>query len=358
MKAIDTTGIRKKLKTWFHSFKRDLPWRHSHDPYRIWLSEVMLQQTRIDQGLPYFNRFIERFPTVFELAEASEAEVLNLWQGLGYYSRARNLHQTAKTIVSDYEGLFPQDYNSLLQLKGVGEYTAAALASMAFNQPYAVVDGNVNRVIARLFGIHEPVNTTQGKKAIKAWAEQLLDHEHPGSFNEALMDFGAIQCTSATPKCGICPLQDDCYAQQHNEIQKLPLKTKKLKRRTRYFYYLVMTNTAGVVLRQRGDKDVWQHLYDFPVIERSPGESFDKAQLTALTKQPPDAVRFLATYKHVLTHQDIFADFYTINSFDLALVKQDFIFVEWENLSAYAVPRLIDRFLKAHMDELVKDPET
>ena len=345
--------LRNKFQSWFQTFKRDLPWRWSHDPYRIWLSEVIMQQTRIEQGLPYYEAFTEHFPSVYDLANASEAEVLNLWQGLGYYNRARNLHYTAQVIASDYGGTFPEEYNELIKLKGIGDYTAAAIASMAFNKPYPVVDGNVNRVVARLFGIQKPVNTTKGKKEVKSWAETLLDHSEPGNFNEALMDFGAIQCTAANPKCGICPLQDDCYAFLHNQTLELPRKAKKLKRRTRYFYYLVLASDDGIALRQRGTDDVWQKMFDFPLIERNPNEPFRVEALNELAGNPPESPTFLASYKHVLTHQDIIADFYLINSFDLAIIKQNFIFIRWEELPNYALPRLIDRFLEAHMEELI-----
>ncbi len=345
--------IRAKLQAWFRDFKRDLPWRWSHDPYRIWLSEVIMQQTRIDQGLPYYEAFAEQFPTVYDLAKASEDQVLNLWQGLGYYNRARNLHYTAQVIASDYGGTFPEEYDELIKLKGVGEYTAAAIASMAFDKPHAVIDGNVNRVVARLFGIQKPVNTTAGKKAVKYWAETLLDHSEPGTFNEALMDFGAIQCTAANPKCGICPLQGDCYAFMYNQTLELPAKAKKLKRRTRYFNYLVLANSYGIALRQRGTNDVWQRMYDFPLIEKSPNETFQVGALNELAETHQIVPTYLANYKHVLTHQDIIANFYLINSFDLAIIKEKFIFIPWQELSNYALPRLIDRFLEAYIKRLV-----
>ena len=344
---------KQKLLSWFQTFKRDLPWRQTHDPYFIWLSEVILQQTRIDQGMPYYQRFVERFPTVFDLAEASEDEVLKHWQGLGYYNRARNLHHTAKVIAGTYHGTFPDDYERIRQLKGIGEYTAAAIASMAFDLPYVVVDGNVNRVMARLFGIQEPINTTAGKKAVKARAQELLDHEAPGNFNEALMDFGAIQCTATQPKCGICPLQADCYAFNHNQTAVLPRKEKKVKRRPRYFYYLVPANDQGLVIRQRGTDDIWQRMFDFPLIEHQPGESFATEELLELIPSPEGNPTYLGRYNHVLTHRDIFAEFYVINSFGLGNISHNFIFVSWSELSNYAVPRLIDRFLKDNMDSLI-----
>lgn len=348
-----TDLIRNHLKSWFQTFKRDLPWRRTHDPYFIWLSEVILQQTRIDQGLPYYRRFAARFPSIADLANASEDEVLNMWQGLGYYNRARNLHQTAQVIAKEYNCEFPKDYRSLISLKGIGEYTASAIASMAFNLPYPVVDGNVNRVIARLYGIEEPVNTTAGKKAIKAKAENLLDKEAPGEFNEAMMDFGAIQCTSVNPKCGICPIQTYCYAFQHNQTAELPLKAKKLKRKTRYFYYLVLANENGIVLRQRGTNDVWQHLFDFPLIECGPGQVFEPKDLLNLVNNSENGPSYIGYYKHVLTHQDIIASFYKLNIFDLQSLASNFIFIEWEDLENYAVPRLIDRFLKDNIEKLM-----
>jgi A/G-specific adenine glycosylase len=347
--------IKEKLVSWFQTFKRDLPWRQTHDPYFIWLSEVILQQTRIDQGMPYYKRFVARFPTVFDLAAASEEEVLNLWQGLGYYNRARNLHHTAQVIAEEYGGQFPTDYAHIRQLKGIGEYTAAAIASMAFDMPYAVVDGNVNRVMARLFGIQEAVNTTPGKKAVRARAQEVLDHEAPGAFNEALMDFGAIQCTATQPKCGICPLQSECYAFNHNQTAVLPRKEKKLKRRTRYFYYLVPANEQGIVVKQRGTDDVWQRLFDFPLVERKTGETFSSDELQALIAFTDAEAAYVGQYKHVLTHQDIIANFYCVNNFDLGRLSNNFIFVAWNELENYALPRLIDRFLKDNLEALIPE---
>lgn len=336
--------VREKLIQWFDTFQRDLPWRHTHDPYMIWLSEIILQQTRIDQGLPYYHRFIERFPDVYELAHASEDEVLNLWQGLGYYNRARNLHHTAQVIARNYSGEFPGTYEELKKLKGIGDYTAAAISSMAFDQPQAVVDGNVYRVLSRLFGIKKPVNSTAGKKAFKEKAEKLLDRHQPGKFNEALMDFGAIQCKSASPKCGICPLQSQCYAFHHNEVNTLPVKEKKLKRRTRYFHYVVMATEEGIVLKQRGANDIWQKMFDFPLWENNNNEAVTEKELAEWLNIPEKELVFQARYKHVLTHQDIIAYFYMSNHFLLDKNRENFIFVEWKEVNNYALPRLIQRF--------------
>lgn len=336
--------VQKALKSWFSKYKRELPWRDTHDPYLIWLSEIILQQTRIDQGLPYYHRFIERFPDVFHLAKATEDEVLNMWQGLGYYNRARNLHHTAKVIAYEYNGEFPKNFTALKKLKGIGDYTASAISSMAFDEPQAVVDGNVYRVLSRLFGIREPVNSTAGKKAFKEKAEALLDKSNPGSFNEALMDFGAIQCKSAAPKCAICPLQENCFAFRHNQVNQLPVKDKKLKRRTRYFYYLVMSNKEGIVLRQRGDNDIWKKLYDFPLHEAKNGNNQGKEALANNFDLEATSLYYFGKYKHVLTHQDIIAHFYHFNRIKLDKNEKFFIFVKWKHLKNYALPRLIQRF--------------
>jgi len=341
--------VREALKQWFATHKRDLPWRNTHDPYLIWLSEVILQQTRIDQGLPYYQRFIARFPNVYQLAQAEEEEVLNLWQGLGYYNRARNLHHTAQVIANTYQGQFPADFEGLKKLKGIGDYTAAAISSMAFDQPHAVVDGNVYRVLARLFGITHPVNSTKGKKAFQARAEALLERENPGAFNEALMDFGAIQCKAASPKCGICPLQSYCYAFQHNRVETLPVKTKKIKRKTRYFHYVVLSNADGIVLKQRGADDIWQKLFDFPLKEARQGESINQKELADWLGVPTDTLQYQKQYKHVLTHQDIIAHFYLVNKKSLDFKAENFIFVPWEDFSQYPLPRLIDRFCKEQL---------
>ena len=336
--------IRDAVKQWFLTNKRSLPWRETHDPYLIWLSEVILQQTRIDQGLPYYRRFVERFPDVFTLAEADEAEVLNMWQGLGYYNRAVNLHHTAKVIAREYNGNFPATFDELKQLKGIGDYTASAISSMAFGEPRAVVDGNVNRVLSRIFGIKAPVNTTKGKQLMKEIAGELLDERDPGVFNEAIMDFGAIQCTAANPKCAICPVREHCQAFHDNLVNELPVKEKKLKRRTRYFYYVVPFNEEGIVLRQRGSDDIWRKMYDFPLLESKKNEPPDLSKLATKIGGDKASLTFRGEYKHVLTHQDIIARFYQTQHFDLNKIMENFIFVRWKAFEEYALPRLIDRF--------------
>ncbi|WP_373072953.1 A/G-specific adenine glycosylase [Zeaxanthinibacter enoshimensis] len=257
-----------KIIDWYRANKRELPWRNTRDPYKIWLSEIMLQQTRVAQGLPYYESFLEHFPTVRDLAEASEKKVLKLWQGLGYYSRARNLHATARTITYDYGQKFPDTYPELKKLKGVGDYTASAIASIAFDRPEPVVDGNVYRVLSRYFGVTLPVNSTEGIKYFKTLAREVMDPERAAEYNQGLMEFGALQCTPRNPGCETCPLNNSCVALQKDQVGELPVKLKKSKVRNRYFNYLVLLDEHGNTrLQQREDKGIWQQLYEFPLVE-------------------------------------------------------------------------------------------
>lgn len=258
----------KKLIIWYLENKRNLPWRDTTDPYRIWLSEIILQQTRVSQGLPYYERFLEHFPKVQDLASADESEVLKLWQGLGYYSRARNLHRTAKMVVDTYKGIFPNSYSELLKLKGVGDYTASAIASICFHEPVAVVDGNVYRVLSRVFGMETPIDSTKGFKEFKQLAQELIDPEHPGTFNQALMEFGARYCVPSNPNCEDCIFKDTCIGFQTNSVGEYPVKSKKTKVQIRYFNYLVFLDAQGrTLLEKRTGKGIWQNLYQFPLIE-------------------------------------------------------------------------------------------
>ena len=264
---------------WYSENKRSLPWRSTIDPYNIWLSEIILQQTRVVQGIPYYLRFIETFPTIGDLANASEENVLKLWQGLGYYSRARNLHATAKIIVDQYGGKFPQNYKELLALPGVGDYTASAIASICFNQPEAVLDGNVYRVLARYFGKDIPINSTKGKKYFRTLAQELIDPDEIRDYNQAIMEFGAVQCSPASPDCNSCPLGTDCVALATNKVRKLPVKTKKLKVRTRHFNYLVgIDSLKRTQLIQRNQDDIWKSLYEFPLLETTSEVGIDQVQ--------------------------------------------------------------------------------
>ncbi len=335
---------------WYEQNKRDLPWRETTAPYAIWLSEIILQQTRIDQGLNYYLKFIERFPSVIDFANATEDEVLKMWQGLGYYSRARNMHSTAKTIVSQFQGEFPASYKELIQLKGVGEYTAAAIASIAFNLPHAAVDGNVYRVLSRLFGIDLPIDTGQGKKAFTQLANELIDHQHPGNFNQAVMEFGAIQCTPRNPDCEICPFQQSCQAYLTDTINKLPVKKGKVKIRKRFFNYLIIINESDTFLQKRTQNDIWKNLYEFPLVETEKKQSSEEV-LNRFFKDSHPASEVHITnksnwQKQVLSHQHIFYRFIYLkitgeNNIPPALVK-----VNKKDIFNFAVPKPIEKELE------------
>ena len=339
-----------QLIKWYHFHKRDLPWRATKDPYKIWLSEIILQQTRVVQGLPYYEKFVSHFPTVHDLASATQQEVLRLWQGLGYYSRARNLHACAQMVVNDYGGEFPNTYNELLKLKGVGKYTAAAIASFAFDQPAAVVDGNVYRVLSRVYGIHDDIASTSGARVFEKKANELISQESPADYNQGIMEFGAIQCSPVNPSCGICPISQSCYAYNHNAQATLPVKTKKVKVKTRHFAYLVFTNGEQYYMRQRGPKDVWQGLYDFHLIEcpSAPDPDQIMGDLSKMTDQPILLNDESVEYKHILTHQRIFAKFFLIKVQDVSWLEAG------HELNTYSVeemgdlpkPKLIQNYLE------------
>lgn len=337
-----------KLITWYLQNKRDLPWRRTRDPYRIWLSEIMLQQTRVSQGLPYYLKFVERFPGVQDLANAPEDEVLKLWQGLGYYSRARNLHATAKIIAGELNGVFPNNYRDLLQLKGVGDYTASAIASICFNRPEAVVDGNVYRVLARYFGIATPINSSSGQKEFKALAQQLIDKKQPGIFNQALMEFGARQCVPQSPDCKSCIFQDCCVALKEKKVAELPVKTKMRPVKKRYFNYLVfLSENERTTLQQRKGKGIWHKLYEFPLIETS--EAISLADLKKLPRfrhfSQQTNIRHISLYNqapvvHKLSHQHLHTRFWIIQTGD---ATDDWVPVS--EIGRYAVPVLIADFV-------------
>jgi A/G-specific adenine glycosylase len=328
--------ISQKIISWFEIHKRDLPWRHTTNAYLIWLSEIILQQTRVAQGQPYYLQFADNYPTIFDLANAPEQEVMRLWQGLGYYSRARNLHQTAQFIVENLNGKFPETYNSLLTLKGIGPYTAAAIASFAYNEPVAVVDGNVFRVLSRIFGIETDIGSNEGKKQFTELANILLDKQNAATFNQAMMEFGAIQCQPVAPDCLLCPFQDECVARLTGQISKLPVKLKKLKIKERFFDYLVFRYNGTIAMRQRTEKDIWQQLFDFELIENPDKliDSIDDLNLevglkTAIIRKPTEK------FTHILTHQRIKAQFWEIElkySQDLPQGLQFYTEDEFENL--------------------------
>ncbi len=265
---VTASSFAPTLERWYERHKRDLPWRHTNDPYRIWLSEIILQQTRVAQGKPYYERFVAAYPTVADMAMADERELLRLWQGLGYYSRARNLHQTARYIAEKLNEKFPDNYHDLLKMKGIGDYTAAAIASFAFGERVPVVDGNVYRVLARVFGIEEDITTTKAKKTFASLAMRLIQlANNPATYNQAIMEFGAIQCTPVSPDCLLCPLQQQCVAYQTGRQHRLPVKAKKAPVRDRYFNYLIFRNQGKVALHERIARDIWQNLYEFYLLE-------------------------------------------------------------------------------------------
>jgi A/G-specific adenine glycosylase len=334
-----------KLIEWFCQNKRDLPWRQTTEPYKIWLSEIILQQTQVAQGLPYYQKFLTEFPTVQDLAAASEQEVLNLWQGLGYYSRARNLHFTAKDIVQNYQGIFPKTYKELLKLKGVGEYTAAAIASFCHNEPVAVLDGNVFRVLSRLNGIDTPINTTEGKKIFKKLAHEALDVKQPAVYNQAIMEFGALHCTPANPKCATCPLSQNCLAYQTGLVDKLPVKLKKLKIKKRFLNYYLVEYQDSIILQKRKSKGIWQNLYQLPLIETAQGNIPGKQQLEEMARQFD--IKFAGNPQlikqstHKLTHQHLMINFWRASSLQPPLNS-----IAKKALKHYPVPVPIANFLK------------
>jgi A/G-specific adenine glycosylase len=344
---------------WYSINKRDLPWRRTKDPYKIWVSEIIFQQTRIEQGTDYYLRFIKRFRNVKELADAREEDVLKLWQGLGYYSRARNMHAAAREIMSRYNGKFPGTYDEILNLKGIGEYTASAIASIAFDFPTPVVDGNVLRFFARYFGYHDPVGSVTLKKDICRKALQLIDNEHPGDFNQAIMEFGALQCKPGKPDCVICPFNKECHAFQTGNVENLPVKSKVQKQRKRYFNYFVfiLKNKEGdhIYLRKRESDDIWRNLYDFPLVETDGPVSAEKLMQADEWRKIAGGNSFQIRkrselYRHILSHQIILARFYFI---DLpGKPKLPFLMVSLKDLLKYPVARLIEQFLEDSYTEI------
>ena len=326
---------------WYDKNKRNLPWRNTNNPYFIWLSEIILQQTRVDQGLPYFEKFVNHYPSVYELAIADEQEILNDWQGLGYYSRARNLHKTAKEVVDIYKGVFPSTYIELLKLTGIGPYTAAAIASFAFDEAKAVVDGNVYRVLSRVFDIEEAIDSTQGKKTFESLANELIDKNNSAIYNQAIMEFGALQCVPVNPSCIICPLQFQCLAYKNKTITQRPLKSKKTKVTPRYFVYLVeLSSNQTIRIEKRKEKGIWQHLYQFPLLEFISIE--EKQSYLASLKY-----KFISKeYKHILSHQHLFAHFAVVEP--TIKIPEDQLEIALSELSNFPIPRLIDKFWEEH----------
>lgn len=306
----------KPLITWYLAHKRDLPWRKTTNPYPIWLSEIMLQQTRVAQGLPYYFAFLEAFPTVFDLANAHEEQVLKLWQGLGYYSRARNLHNTAKHVANELNGKFPDHYKALLKLKGVGEYTAAAIASFSYNEAVPVVDGNVYRVLSRYFNIETDISSPKAKKEFTLLATELIDKKQPALFNQAIMEFGALQCVPKNPNCEICPLNSSCLALANKKVDILPIKGKKTKVTNRFFNYLLLIDSQNkTIVHKRNQKGIWHNLYEFPVIETEKQE-LEEVVLEMIQAKIINSktITHLAseTIIHKLSHQHLHINFWKV----------------------------------------------
>lgn len=343
-------NISSILQGWYAENRRELPWRITKNPYHIWVSEIILQQTRVAQGLDYFLRFIERFPDVEALASADENEVMRLWQGLGYYSRARHLHAAAKQISS--AGCFPFTYEAVRSLKGVGDYTAAAICSIAYDLPHAVVDGNVYRVLSRLFGVETPIDSASGKREFTALAEALLDRSHPGEHNQAIMDFGAMVCTPQSPRCNECPLADRCVAKAEGKVNLLPVKQHKTKTSNRYFNYTYVRAGAYTFINKRVTDDIWRNLYELPLIETdceiSEEEFYALPQLRAMVADDEHPVfRLLRRgVKHVLSHRIIYANFYEVLLPEETRSFSTFQRIREEELEKYPVSRLVSLFLE------------
>lgn len=372
------TFFSQQIISWYQQNKRDLPWRDTQNPYKIWLSEIILQQTRVVQGMPYYEKFIEHFPTVQQLAAADEQTVLRLWQGLGYYSRARNLHAAAKYISEELNGIFPNNYTEIKKLKGVGDYTAAAISSFAFDEVQAVVDGNVYRVLARFFGIEKDITSTEGKKEFRELAQKLIDKKEPAIYNQSIMEFGALQCVPKNPNCKICPLQKKCRAFEKNWIERLPIKGKKTVVKDRFMHYFVFVkqneidSEKKVLIRQRQEGDIWQGLNDFFVIEflNKDKKNFEPVkELQNKLKEDKfdiefDSIQNLESklksnhesiiFKHQLSHRTLYAKFYTleindtkeqIDFWNKLKKKYNLEEINWQNLDKIPKPVLISKYL-------------
>ncbi len=346
-------NIANSLIIWFLKYKRDLPWRNTKDPYKIWLSEIILQQTRVAQGLPYYDKFVEQYPTIIHLANASDDEVMKLWQGLGYYSRARNLLFTARLVRDEFNGEFPKSFDEIKKLKGIGDYTAAAIASFAYNLKHPVLDGNVYRFITRLFGIETPIDEAITKTTVMSiLTEVMLIVNDPATFNQAIMEFGALQCTPKNPDCANCPFNNWCYALKENKVSQLPLKGKSIKIKDRYFHYFVFhTDSNHTYIKKRTSKDIWENLYEFPLIETLKPESTKKMMSHKLFKEwtlNVDIKDHFTTKPvlHKLTHQNLYVTFYKIKISKFLELKNSPIFeIEKNALNSFAVPKVIANYL-------------
>ncbi|GJM31770.1 MAG: A/G-specific adenine glycosylase [Saprospiraceae bacterium] len=344
--------FRKKILDWSEKNPRPLPWKGEKNPYLIWLSEIILQQTRVEQGWTYYERFRTQYPQVEKLAAASGDEIMKQWEGLGYYSRARNMHTAAKYIKEELAGIFPDTYAGIRSLKGVGPYTAAAIASFAYDLPYAVLDGNVFRVLARIYGIDTPIDSTVGKRQFGELAQDLLDPKQAGRYNQAIMDFGAIHCTPRNPSCDNCPFRPDCQARQSGQVLNLPVKGKKIKKKTRYFHYLILNFEGQLILQKREERDIWRNLYEFPMIEsselhRSEAELVKSKLWQEMIGNCPFRLEAISpSFRQLLTHQKIIANFWEIQIEEAPENSDSFLIIERKNLRKFAFPKIIDLYLR------------
>ncbi|HEY2582217.1 MAG TPA: A/G-specific adenine glycosylase [Mucilaginibacter sp.] len=342
-------NFNDELLQWYENNKRDLPWRNSSDAYVIWLSEIILQQTRVEQGLPYFYRFLETYPDVASFARAAEDDILKLWQGLGYYSRGRNMLKTARMVQELYAGEFPERYEQLIKLKGIGEYTAAAIASFSSNEAKAVVDGNVYRVLSRYFGIDEPVNSTKGKKIFQSAADELLNKQQAGLHNQAMMEFGAMLCKPKNPACGICPVRTGCHAFLYSATTSLPVKLNKVRIRERFFNYFLVADGNTILVNKRDESDIWANMYDLPLIETkslvTPAELFNLPVVNEFFGTNIRIKEISQVKKHILTHQRLYVRLIILYSKPIKL-KENWFFTPVENFKKLAVPKIIFIFIK------------
>jgi A/G-specific adenine glycosylase len=345
-------GINKALIKWYSVERRALPWRCTQDPYKIWISEIILQQTRVVQGIEYYLRFIDVFPDILSLALADEEKVLKLWQGLGYYSRARNLHAAALQVMEHFNGRFPDQYNNVIKLKGIGPYTAAAILSIAFNQPYPVIDGNVKRVVARLLEIDKPVDLPEVNKIIEGFLLKEIDRKNPGDFNQALMELGALVCKPGKPDCKSCPITKNCRAFKTAKTSDYPVLSDKLRSSRRYFYYLVIREkrSSMIYIRKRQEKDIWMNLYDFPLIETKTPVTKPKLIITDEWKkifegQKTTEINFGPEIKHILTHRELIVRFVEVEINQLIRTDLGYIRINREEINKYPLPRLIEKYI-------------
>lgn len=333
------------LANWYKMHRRDLPWRNTTSPYKVWLSEIILQQTRVDQGLSYYLNFVNTYPTIADLALAPIDDVLRLWQGLGYYSRARNLHFTANQILTEYGGEFPNNYSEISKLKGVGDYTASAIASFSFGEVQPVLDGNVFRVLSRYYGIEEDIAKGTNRKIFKSILEKEIDHKDPATFNQAIMEFGALQCTPKSPDCSSCPLEDDCFALKNGLIEQLPFKSKTVKKRNRYFNFVLLKYNNQFALIKREKKDIWQGLFELPLHESAKNE---KIELLTDKYAPLDITKttvFEPNKKHLLSHQTIYSQMILFET----SIKGDYTYYTLDEIKKLGKPILIENFLTKYI---------